>query len=170
MLQKTTRKIFRITERGFTFVELVIIIGIFLTLLGIALIGTSQLPTRASLSSLVVSLETDIKSQQLKAMVRDRQSAAQTTSYGIYFSSSSYTLFQGDSYNPASTSNITVPLDSSITFSAINLPSNTVVFSIGNGEVSNFDQARNTFTMRNNNTNEQKTLTINRRGTIISSD
>ncbi|KKS47676.1 hypothetical protein A3J20_03175 [Candidatus Gottesmanbacteria bacterium RIFCSPLOWO2_02_FULL_42_29] len=154
-------------QKGFTLIELVIVMAILLVLYAILSVNISQTPEHSSLTTQMTTLVSDIKNQQLKALA-GQTSEGISSAYGIYFSPNSYTLFSGTSYSDASPSNITVNLNDNLTFDNVNLPQQSVVFSALTGEVTAYDSGQNTLSLSNSITNDRQTLTLNAWGAVIS--
>lgn len=157
-------------HKGFTFIELLIVLAILSILIGFVVINLRGAQNQASISTVVPVIISDIKSQQMKAMTGMTDDSNTTTSHGIYFTSDRYVLFEGDSYQANTASNFTVTLAPNLRFESILFPSSQVVFSQQSGEVSNFSAGNNTITLRNTNDNKTRTITINELGVITSGD
>ncbi|OGF99725.1 hypothetical protein A2Y99_02015 [Candidatus Gottesmanbacteria bacterium RBG_13_37_7] len=153
-------------KSGLTLVELIITMAVFGILYGVVTVNLMGIKRQASLNSSLTTLISDIKNQQLKAMSADTEGRSTNDSYGLYFASDRYILFHGVTYNPSETSNFSVSLGDGMEFSTINLPTNSIVFTKGSGEISNFLIGSNTLTLTNTQNNEVKTITINQLGTI----
>ena len=154
-------------RKGITFVELIVVTGIFMTLFG--LVGVNFLTTinKASLASALSPLLTDIKSQQLKAVQGDTQNTEITDRYGLHFTNGSYSLFKG-SYSPTDPANVIIELPENTQFSNIVLPQSQLLFEKGSGEVVGFVQGQNSLSVTSTQGNEEKTLTINQLGVMTS--
>ncbi len=126
--------------------------AIFALIIGYTSINLIRPQTKASLDTTVTTLVSDIKEQQIQAMAGDSASA-----FGIYFESNKYTLFKGGIYNPLSSSNFAINLDQGL---SINTTA-SVVFTQRSGETS-----PTSFILKNNTSNEQKTITINSFGAV----
>lgn len=101
---------------GFSLVELIVVMSIIATLIGLATISLANTQQRASLNNSVQVFISDIRQQQIKAMVGDTQEGATSDSYGIHTDSNKYVLFKGTSYDPVASSNFIVDLSSNIQF------------------------------------------------------
>lgn len=152
-------------RKGFSLVEVLVVTAALATLFGLVSVNLLSARGKADMSSSVNTAIADIRSQQLKAMLGETQSAS-VSAYGVYFTTSNYVLFRGSSYNPADSANVTISLPDSLRFTVINLPSAQVVFSPGSGEVSSFVSNQNSLTLGNTQTNETKTFLINRLGVV----
>ena len=153
---------------GVTFVEIIVVIGILLTLIGIA--AVSFVPTRGniSLDTAISELVTELKSQQIKAMSGDTEGRGTNDNYGIYFEQSRYTLFHGTSYSITEPSNVSIMLAGTIRISSVELPSSSIIFEMGEGNVAGFSSTQNSITLEDSITGRQKTIIINRYGVITS--
>ena len=147
---------------GFTLVELLIIIGLFTILSSFAVINLIRPQTKANLDATVTVLISDIKEQQLKAMIGDAGGDT-PGAYGVYFGTNQYTLFKGSTYSPSDTNNFVVSFQGDAT-STTTFASSQVVFSQRSGEVASFSASNNTVTITSSG--DAKTITINALGTI----
>ncbi|MFI5265653.1 MAG: prepilin-type N-terminal cleavage/methylation domain-containing protein [Candidatus Levyibacteriota bacterium] len=150
---------------GFTLIEIVVVAAVVLTLLSFASINLFNLPSTSSLDSIVATLTTDIKTQQIKAMVGDTEGRGVPDTYGIYFTPSSYTLFHGATYSSSSPDNFVSSLPSGYGITTI-LPSSTLVFNKGSGEIAGFSSTQNSITVTDTKTGKQKIISLNKYGTI----
>lgn len=150
------------TNSGFTIVEFLVAVGVFLILTGLMAVNFIRPQTKANVDSIAQALFSDIKNQQTKAMVGDATGQSTSQAYGVYFNNNQYTLFQGSSYVSNNQSNFTVNL-SNVTVTST-FPSNQLVFSRVSGEVSNFTAGSNTITVSSGS--NQKVLTVNQYGAV----
>lgn len=149
----------KISNLGFTMVELLVVMTIFVTLVGIASINLVGAKQRTSLNTSAEILIGDFRQQQMKAMIGDTEGRASADKYGVHFETDSYTLFNGSVYNPADTENFNIELGDNISFS--NLPSD-VIFERVNGQTG----SANTIVLRDNTTNTLKTIQYNVYGVV----
>lgn len=154
-------------NRGFTLIETLLVMGIVAVLAGIASLSLGNLYPQADLSTSLDVLMSDVKTQQLKAMTGFAPDLPQVMAHGIFFESSQYTLFAGDSYNPADPTNIVVTTSNNITIGTASIPSNTLIFSPGSGEVQNYTSGAS-LNLTEANTGRQKSLNFNAMGVITS--
>lgn len=157
-------------KKGIGLIEIIIVVGILLTLIGIASVGATPVRDRASLDTSVSTLITDIKGQQIKAMVGDTEGRPTPDAYGVYFDGDSYVLFHGPNYSAADSSNFRVNLDDALSIINVLFPASQVIFASGSGEIVGFSGGNNQVTIRDNIIGKNKTLTINRYGAIISAN
>lgn len=153
---------------GFTFVEIIVVIGILFTLFGIASLSLVSTRSNVSLDTITSTLITDLSGQQIKSMVGDTEGRAANDTYGVYFEQDKYVLFHGLSYSPSDSSNFTIPIKEPVKISSILLPASSIVFSLRSGQVNGFSSLQNSITLQDFVTGEQKTITINRYGVVIS--
>lgn len=149
-------------SKGFTFVEIVIVMGIMTILMMIASFNFFPIQQKTSLSLTIQSLITDMKQQQLKAMSGE-------STQGIYFDpdQKNYVIFKGTTYESSNTSNFNIPLGAQIIVSSIDFSGRQLLFAPVSGEISNF-AAGNKITMKNTTSNEERSIFFNKYGTVIS--
>lgn len=151
---------------GFTLPELLITMGILSILFGLVTINLLHLQHNSSLNATLDTLVSDLRSQQNKAMTLDTEGRATADNYGIHFETSKYSLFHGSSYSSSDTTNFDVKLDPSLQFSNITVPSSSIIFSKGTGEVSGVGPGSDTVVLKDTSNNEQKTIQSNVYGVI----
>ena len=82
--------------KGFTLIELVLVMGIFSTLIGITSLSLFNIQHATALSADVNVFIADLKQQQLKAMVGESDGVGGSGyGYGVHFTANNYTLFRG---------------------------------------------------------------------------
>jgi len=150
---------------GFTLVEIVVVLFIMTTFLGLITLNLSSSQKRASISSMTDVLISDLKSQQVKAMVGDTEGRLTADNYGVYLDTSGYTLYHGTAYSPSDTANFTIELAPQFVFTT---PGKEIRFNRFSGEVNGFSAQDNTITIQDQATGQQKTLQYNRLGVITS--
>lgn len=155
-------------QKGFTLIEILLVMTIFAAILGFTAVSFLKTKHTSSLNSTLDKIISDMKSQQLKAMIGSTDAGQNGSSYGIYIAQENYTLFRGNSYSSTDSANLTVSLNQNIIITNILLPNNSLVFSQKSGEISGFDSNNNSITIKNTAGNEQKTITINRYGIVTS--
>jgi type II secretory pathway pseudopilin PulG len=153
LLATSTRKM----NRGYTFIELLVSMGILMVLFAITTINISPLPSNTLQSTNLDTLLADIRSQQTLSMLSD-------SSYGVHLESASYTLFKGGSYTQGLTSNTIINLDSGITLTNITFPGSVIIFSAGSGDITNYTAGQDSFTLGSSVTGKSTTVKINKYG------
>lgn len=146
---------------GLSLVELILIMSIMATLTGLITINLVNSQQRASLSSLVQNLISDIRQQQIKAMVGDTEGGTSANSYGVHIDSNKYVLFRGTSYVVTEPSNFAVNMPNNMIFMT---PGLDIIFSKVSGEIS----APASFQLQDTTNGNTKTIQINRYGVITS--
>lgn len=154
-------------KRGVTLIETLVVIGILLTLIGIASISFLPFRSKSTLDTAITTLVSDIKSQQIKAVAGDTEGRGTNDNYGVHFETNSYTLFHGSVFSPQDSSNSVVALNDGIQMEST-FPSSQIVFSIKSGEVISFSQTQNSITLEDTVEGSSKTVGINRYGVITS--
>lgn len=155
----------RFKNSGFTLIEIVIVTVIFITLMGISSVNLLGARDTVSIENEANVLINDIKAQQNQAMIGST-SGSTPSEYGIYFESGQYTLFKGSSYSPSDPQNHTITLDPSLYFSTINLPSQSVIFERGSGEINGFNSLQNSITITSSTGGNTLTIEMNEYGAI----
>lgn len=145
--------------RGFTFTELVIVLAIFATLLSVITVSLIGIKQRSALNTSIQIFINDMRQQQLKAMVGDKQTSSTADSYGIHFVSTAYVLFKGSVYNVNDSQNFTINLGDNIQFVG-SLPD--IIFQRVNGELG----SSGSIPVKDITTNSQKVLQYNKFGII----
>lgn len=146
-------------KSGITVIELLIVVAIFI-LIGAVMVGVFRgLQTDSNIAAateIVISSLRQARSQTL-ASINDEQ-------YGVYFASTSVTVFVGDTYNPSDSENEISLLPRGTEISSINLGgSSEIIFSRLTGGSS----ASGTVVVSSlQNTSEFRTITINFVGLI----
>lgn len=163
---KTMRIGGKFSQDGSTLIELMMVLGIAALLFGFIGFSLFRAQHSSSLNATALKLTADFKSQQIKAMTGDTEGRAVADNYGIYFESNRYILFHGSSYTIDDPTNFVIPLDQSLEFTGTTLPSSTIIFSKGSGEMVGFVEGSNTLTLENTQTSQQKTFIFNKYGVI----
>jgi len=149
-------------NRGFTFVEVVIVMGIMALLMGIGIVGMLRSTRRSGLNEVVQVLLSDLRSQQTKAMTGVTVAGAVPAGFGVYFETNRYTLFSGASYNPSDPTN--VPILVSTPHSMDTVGFDTILFLGRSGEISGYATGSVTIQEEGGQT---KTIQLNRYGVVL---
>lgn len=145
--------------KGFTLTELVLVVAIFGVLTSLATVNLFRTQTRASLDTSITTIISDLKQQQLKAMVGERDGKTPTPQHGIHFDAGSYVLFSGASYNNLDSSNAVIDLSDNI---SINGAPVEIIFARLSGEI----LASVNITVSNTSSGESKTINLNKYGVV----
>jgi len=146
-------------QRGFTLVEVSVATSIVIILLGFIVINLTHSQQTASLTSIEEILVTDLRQQQLKAMVGDTEGRVTSGSYEIHFTSDQYILFHGSIYSSSDTSNSAINLDDNMQF---NNPNYDIVFSKLSGTTS-----ATIIELQDNTNSKLKRIHLNVLGVVI---
>lgn len=144
-------------NKGFTFVELLVSMGILVVLFALTTVNLSPLPSNTLQATNLDTLLTDIRSQQTQAMSND-------SGYGVHFEAASYTLFKGNTYTQGLFSNTVINLDSGIVFSNVTFPGSVIVFSPGSGDTAGYLTGQDSFTLASSVTNKSTVIKIDKYG------
>lgn len=128
--------------KGFTIIEVLVVLSIFVTLLAIGYVRMVDIERRAPISATVNTFIADLRGQQTKAM-----SGVEQTSYILSIAS--------------------YPTSANISISTT-FPGSVITFTKGSGDVAGYSSGANTVTITQNLTGEHKTLTINQYGAVTS--
>lgn len=146
-------------SKGFTLIELIVVVSIMVTLLGFITISLVKSQQTASLTTTEEILVADLRQQQLKSMIGDTEGRASSDSYGIHFDSNRYVLFHGVTYSPIDPSNTINNLTQNIQFNNAGFD---VIFSKLSGEIA----ASTTIELQDNTNSSLKRIQINSIGVI----
>lgn len=155
-------------SRGISLIELVIVMSFFAILTSIITVNVFTTRGKSNVSDATNLLVTDLRSQQIKAMVSEVPTGSTPDSHGVYFDRTRYVLFRGSTYTSSNLSNFAVSLSENIEISSITFSGSQVVFTKGNGEITNFTDGADTIRLRNTVSRQEKTIRLNRYGVVIS--
>lgn len=157
------KKIFR-NQSGMSLIELVVSM-VFLSILG-GLISSNllQVKNKTSLTTTVDTFVSDIRNQQMKAMVGDTEGRASHENYGLYLSANQYILFHGI-YTAGDSTYAQISLGDYIQITSTTFPGSQIVFTAPSGDIQGIS-GDNTITLKNSLSGETKVITVNRYGVI----
>lgn len=154
------------SRRGWTFVELVIAMGILAVLVALTTMNIFSAQFSTYESTQIDNLAADMALQQTRAMVGDAAASGTVTAYGIYFQPNNYIMFKGNSYTPGNADNVTVKLNPSFTFSTIGFPSSQIIYASGSGAFANYVSGQDTVVLQNTGSSNTQTLHVNSYGVL----
>ncbi len=147
--------------RGFTLPELLIVMVVFSTLIGIITINLTYAQRRASINSEVNTLLSDLKRQQTKAMIGDTEGRASPDNYGINFQANKYVLFHGTTFVATDSANLDIALEGNL---HVATPGASIIFTRVSGQVSSYSPSNNTVIIQDATNSTQKTIQYNQLG------
>jgi prepilin-type N-terminal cleavage/methylation domain-containing protein len=153
-------------QRGFTLIELMVVIGILGILIALVSVNLSKVQTGASVVSKTAEVAAEMRGQQGKAMAGDAENTGGSIAYGIHFDADKYVLFRGTVYNASETSNVVFTNESGVTFTNILFPGGDLVFDKVSGEVVGYTAGQDAVTVVHTASSDQKTITVNKYGVI----
>jgi prepilin-type N-terminal cleavage/methylation domain-containing protein len=154
----------RFKQSGFTLIEVVVVMGIFVILASFATINLLRPQRSADLNSTTTSIIADIKQQQARSMLGEASGGSSAVVHSIYFENNRYTLFVGAIYNVADPANFVVNLSPGLTLTNT-FPSSQVTFNLQSGEITGFIDGSNSVTLTATG-GQVKTLTLNKYGVV----
>lgn len=143
---------------GFTLVEMLLTVSIFSLLFGFATINLTGSQQRASINTTIQTIISDLKNQQIRAMVGDVGDGSDVGPYGLHFDEDQYVLFFGETYSSTDSANFEIPLSENIEFTTLT----DIIFSEKEGELS----SPSSITIRDKNVGQEKTIQLNRYGVV----
>ncbi|MGH9856853.1 MAG: pilus assembly FimT family protein [Acidobacteriota bacterium] len=147
--------------RGFTLIEIILVMSVAFILLGIATVNLSNFQHESQLSAVSNTFLADLREQQTKAMAGDTEGSGQNANYGVHFETNSYTLFRG----ALGTANFAIDIPKTINISTSS-DNNQIIFAKGSGEVVGFTDGENTITLTDIVDQTQQVITFNRYGVV----
>lgn len=153
------------TQRGFTFPEVIVILGIVAVLFGIVTVSLLRIQRSPQVLTTATILMTDIKSQQLKAMMGDTEGSGMRDFYGVAVEPSRYVLFAGNTYIPGNPTNAPVEFGPSL-LASTTIPGGTLLFAKGSGEIIGHIDGADTVTLTNIDSDQAVTLRVNSYGVV----
>lgn len=153
---------------GFTLIELIIVISLFSIIFAFLFTNVARPKVFADLAATEDLIYITIKEAQNLAMSGGTNESGTKVDFGIHLEQDEFILFQGASYNPGDPSNLETDLSPNLVIESISLPTGSdIIFSQISGEVQGLSFGVNgSFVLRETNTDETRTFTINRYGAI----
>ncbi len=114
----------RLFEKGFTLIEIIVIIGILLVISFLTFSSFSNLNSAQALDKDVMEVTSLLNEARSLTL-----SSKESSQYGVHFETDRIVLFKGSSYSPSESSNIYVDLNRHVLITGINLSlGNEVIF------------------------------------------
>lgn len=152
-------------QSGFGLIEVVVALFIFSSLVMVIVLNLLNVQHTTSLSASIDAFITNLRSQQMKAMVGDTEGNPAKENIGVYLQVTKYIDFYG-TYNPSAPSNLEIKFADNIQIASTTFPSSQIIFTAGSGEIAGVT-GNNTITIQNTQSGEQKTVTVNKYGVVI---
>jgi prepilin-type N-terminal cleavage/methylation domain-containing protein len=121
-------------KKGFTYPELIVVMAIVLSLFALVTFGALNSERKSAMVATTHTLMSDIRQQQLKAMIGDTDGQASASAFGVHLESDRYILFKGINYSPSDPVNFTVMLDPGIGVTT-DFSGGNLIFAVGSGEM-----------------------------------
>ncbi len=153
---------------GYSIPELLVVMVI---LGGLFFLGSDTIfaPQRKNTSETTINtLLAEVSNQQNKSMSGDIGTGTVQNSYGIYFTSTSYTTFRGTAYSAGNSTNFTTALHPNLRFSSIDLPSAQIIFATASGAIQGYSAINNTVVLQDSVGSITKTIRFNQYGVVES--
>jgi len=106
-------KFYQVKDSGFTFTEVLLVIGILGIIVGLAIPFYQSFQVSSQLDNTTQEIVQTLRRAQAKAMASESFSA-----FGVHLESQKFVLFKGDSYNPADPFNESVDLTGVLSISS----------------------------------------------------
>lgn len=152
-------------KHAFTLIEIVMVVAIMLILFQIAYVNLIGFQQNASVRASMRTFLSDMRQQQLRAMMGDTGGTGVITDYGIYLQTTKYTIYTGTTYTAGVATNFPVNLASNIRISVNTFTNSSIVFAKGSGDLST-SKSEETLTFSDTNSGKASTVHVNRLGVI----
>lgn len=153
-------------KKGLTVVELLISIGVLAILLLLGTVIYSNFAQKDQVLTVGREIENIINEAKAKTMAGFTLGGSEALNFGVYFETDRYVLFPGTSFNPGHIDNQEFTLPTTVSFTNINLPSNSLVFEKVTGEVINYDPVQSSIVLESQRTLEEKIISFNQLGVV----
>lgn len=153
-------------RKGFTLIELIVVVGMLATLTGLSYLTLFGRIQKTDVASVMVSLVADLRSQQVRAISGEQTNGS--GSYGVHLDANQYVIFSGSTYNANDPGNTAFPTSGaqlSTTF-----PGSNVIFTPGSGEIPGFSSSANAMTVTSTEGGSIKTVRLNQYGVVVSEE
>ena len=149
------------THKGFTLIEIIIVMGVILVLLTVSTMNLSNVQRDSQLQAAVNTFIADMREQQIKAMAGDTENTASGSDYGLRLETTQYTTYRG-TYG---TGNFLIELPETIQMTN-NIVTNDLIFEQGSGDILSPITPYTTVTFTDTTDGSSTTLDINRYGVV----
>ena len=144
-------------RNAFALVEMLTVMGIIAILFALTVPQLFRMRDRNNLQTATTTMISLFRQQQLNAMNSPKL-------YGIHLDQSSYTRFTGGEYSSLNKTNTTIALDYPNEIMNIHIPSATIIFASGSGELVGYDAIQNYFILGDTLNSEQHIIQFNSLG------
>ena len=153
-------------RRGFTMIDFLVSVAVFLAVVGLVTVNLNSGYLKVAGSGELVKLVSDLRSQQLKAMLGDTEGRVSPTEYGVYLGTTEYVLFYGSSYVPGASDNFVVVLPGDLEFANVTMLNREILFARGSGEVADYLEGFDGWQLISPGGGKITTFQINRYGVV----
>lgn len=157
---------FKKSQLGFTVIELIMVVSIIAVVYSLISFNWVSILPKQNLDSAVEVLVGDLKQQQLEAMSGFDTGGGGLMNHGFYLNTNEYITYEGSSYNPINTSNMTFSLPQGITATTVDITNDDLVFAHTSGEPNTIG-INPQIIVTNQANGEQKTIQLNQLGVVI---
>jgi len=162
MPHSTSHNTIRPASSGFTIVELMVVVSLFALIFAFTQINLTGLIAETNLQEQTQAVVSDLRRQQQGAMNGSAQPNSVLQPYGVYFDDTSYWVFSGAAFDPATA--FEVKLEETLRFSDVRFAQNSLLFEPLSGEVQNYDPNLDEFEIENTASGERIRVEINALG------
>ena len=153
-------------KKGLTQVELLLTVAILAILFVLGTVIFSNFSRQDLILNEARKIKSVISEAQTKTVAGFKLGGSQALNFGVYFSSDSYVLFSGTTYDPLNVNNQELVLPENLELTTIDLPDSSLVFTKITGEVTNYNPVLNNLILRDQTIGQEKKIIINQLGMI----
>lgn len=153
-------------KKGFTQVELLLVVGILAVLLSLGTVIFSNFARQDQLMVEARKIESLLNEARMKTVAGFSLGEAQSQNFGVYFQVNQIVLFSGSSYDSLNPKNQIFTLPTELEIKSISLPSGSIVFEKISGEVLNFDPNLNSLILNDQKSDQEKRISVQQLGTV----
>lgn len=147
----------RISQKGVTLVELLVVIGIISILFAIGWVSLPNIERESNLDAWATEIKDTLYQAQAQTI--------NGTPSGVYFEAARFVLFEGDIFVEGNPANQQTNLTPNLQIASINLTNSTITFEGVTGYVKNFLAPAN-LTLQDQPTGKTRLININRLGVV----